>query len=116
MIATKNTVKCWTGYTNLEKFADDYLSRGWSVIPVQHKGKQPTLKDWTQSQITLDTLDKHFKAEPRNIGICLGEASGGLVDVDLDVPAVQPHTGSTFARGSIGENPIATRRNPPARA
>ena len=54
-------------------FADDYLSRGWSVIPVQHKGKRPTLKDWTQSQITLDTLDKHFKAEPRNIGICLGD-------------------------------------------
>jgi hypothetical protein len=89
----------------LEKFADDYLSRGWSVIPVQHKGKQPTLKDWTQSQITLDTLDKHFKAEPRNIGICLGEASGGLVDVDLDWPEaaslaqyILPSTGAVFGR------------------
>ncbi len=35
-------------------------------------------------RISVDTAPRYFNGEPQNIGVILGEASGGLCDIDLD--------------------------------
>ena len=59
--------------------------RGWRVIPVNHRGKQPIGQAWQTQRLDEDGIRAAF-AVPRNSGILLGEPSGGLVDVDLDCP------------------------------
>ena len=39
---------------------------------------------WPDLRITEATLGEYFNGRPQNIGLILGKASGGLVDVDLD--------------------------------
>ncbi len=70
--------------------AYDYTADGWRVIPVPYKKKKPVLDDWQLLRLSEDDLAKHFNGHPQNIGILLGAASNGLVDVDADAPeAVQ---------------------------
>ncbi|WP_254508569.1 bifunctional DNA primase/polymerase [Anatilimnocola floriformis] len=64
--------------------ATGYLRRGYAVIPVPYRGKNPGLDGWQQLRITLDTADQHFNGAPQNIGALLGEPSGWIIDVDLD--------------------------------
>ncbi|MDZ4687103.1 MAG: bifunctional DNA primase/polymerase, partial [Planctomycetaceae bacterium] len=64
--------------------AQRYLQRGWSVIPVPHRSKNPGFKRWEQLRLTSDQLDQHFNGQPQNISVLLGEPSGWLIDVDLD--------------------------------
>lgn len=66
--------------------AQRYLERGWSVIPVPHRSKNPGFKRWEQMRLTCDELDQHFNGRPQNISVLLGEPSGWLIDVDLDHP------------------------------
>lgn len=61
-----------------------YLRRGWSVIPVPHQSKAPTVKGWQRLRISEPELPTHFNGQPMNVGILLGEPSAWLVDVDLD--------------------------------
>lgn len=62
--------------------AGAYLALGWQPIPL--RGKAPAVgdgwPDWRADPTDLAPF------AGRNVGVLLGEPSGGLVDVDLDVP------------------------------
>ena len=62
-----------------------YHRRGWRVIPVRLGEKRPVGSGWQDLRLDEDGIRREFAAL-RNIGVLLGEPSGGLVDVDLDVP------------------------------
>jgi hypothetical protein len=69
--------------------AHHYLTRGLAVLPVEYKGKRPShkgrlLTGWQHLKLTIDELPDYFNGQPQNIGVLLGEPSGGLADVDLD--------------------------------
>lgn len=87
--------------------AEVYLSRAWAIVPVPYGLKAPTLDGWQNLRLGVDDLPRYFNGHPSNIGVLLGEPSGGLIDVDLDSPeAVQlaetflPATGGIFGRQS----------------
>jgi hypothetical protein len=71
----------------IREAALEYVVRGWAVLPLKPRSKQPRPKAWTNLRIDSQEIAKHFH-EGDNIGILLGEASGGLVDVDLDCSEV----------------------------
>src|SRR5919201_1948680 len=83
-----------------------YLARGFAPVPLPHRMKRPVLPGWEQLRLTAQTLGGYFDpGRPTNVGLLLGEPSGGLVDVDLDCPeavALAPHllpqTGLTHGR------------------
>jgi len=64
-----------------------YAARGWSVIPMQQRGKRP-LVAWLEFQRRLagpDEIDAWYRRWPdANVGIVTGRVSG-LVVVDIDV-------------------------------
>lgn len=60
-----------------------YVRLGWSPIPVPRGEKNPGRTGWQTLRLREEDLASHFEANP-NIGLLTGEASGGLVDVDLD--------------------------------
>src|SRR5215204_3309480 len=68
----------------MREAATKYISNGFAVVPVED-GKKPNRPGWTQLHITEEQVSEFFTGE-QNIGLILGEPSGGLVDVDLDVP------------------------------
>jgi hypothetical protein len=87
--------------------AKEYIRRGWCPIPVARRSKAPAVLDWTQLRLTEETAPQYFSDESMNIGVLLGEPSGGLVDIDLDCPeaiaiadAFLPPTGAVFGRES----------------
>jgi hypothetical protein len=89
------------------EIATDYRRRGFCPIPVPYGEKGPKLTGWNDLRPTDEDLPELFAEEPSNIGIVLGEASGGRVDVDLDcAEALQlaqhclPHTRGVFGRAS----------------
>jgi hypothetical protein len=63
--------------------AREYIGRGWSVVPVPRGQKALNIPEWQELSLTADQVDEWFVGES-NIGILLGESSGGLADVDLD--------------------------------
>jgi replicative DNA helicase len=63
----------------------DYIGRGWLVVPVRPRAKRPVENKWQQQKITADRVSEYFKPD-FNVGVLLGDESGGLVDVDLDCP------------------------------
>jgi hypothetical protein len=66
-----------------------YLQCGYVPIPVPRVGdwKGPHLPGWQKLRPAPEDLDALFpEGEPLNIGLLLGEPSGGLIDVDLDWP------------------------------
>lgn len=84
-----------------------YMERGWAVIPIPHGQKGPAAKDWQKLRITADDAAEYFTEPNGNVGLLLGEPSGGIVDADLDcVEAMQlakyflPKTGCVFGRKS----------------
>ncbi len=67
------------------EYAGMYIDAGFGPIPVRFKGKKPTLADWPNARVGCENLDQFFPSgKDSNVGILLGEASGNLVDVDLD--------------------------------
>ncbi|MDA1129627.1 MAG: bifunctional DNA primase/polymerase [Chloroflexi bacterium] len=72
------------------EWARDYVARGWSPIPVPLKTKKAIVDGWQNLRLTQTDIPDHFNGEAQNIGVLLGEPSGGLIDIDLDAPeAVQ---------------------------
>ncbi|MCC6144994.1 MAG: DUF3987 domain-containing protein [Candidatus Hydrogenedentes bacterium] len=62
-----------------------FMKRGWSPTPIRRGQKTPVLPDWNKELLGHDDVARAFNAQS-NIGLVLGEASGGLVDVDIDHP------------------------------
>nr|MDQ5827483.1 bifunctional DNA primase/polymerase [Chloroflexota bacterium] len=64
--------------------AERYVSRGFAVVPIPLGKKSPVLEGWEGLRLSSEELPQHFNGKPQNVGILLGNPSGGLVDVDLD--------------------------------
>lgn len=84
-----------------------YVRRGWRVVPIPTRSKNPGFSGWQQLRLAEPELLNHFNGAPQNIGVLLGEPSGWLIDVDLDHPrAVEladqflPPTPAQFGRPS----------------
>lgn len=60
-----------------------YVRRGWRVVPIPRGQKAPREKDWPSVRLGEPELATRF-SNGENVGLNLGSASGGLVDVDLD--------------------------------
>lgn len=80
-----------------------YISRGWQPIPIPPRQKNPNRDGWQKERVSLTDLPR-FLGQP-NIGVLLGEPSGGLVDIDLDhpeavrlAPEFLPPTPAVFGR------------------
>lgn len=93
------------GRDSARQAAQRYVERGWSVIPVPHRSKNPGFKRWEQLRLNCEELDQHFNGRPQNISVLLGEPSGWLIDVDLDhlravalAPEFLPPTALAFGR------------------
>jgi hypothetical protein len=70
----------------IREYVLSYVRRGWRVIPLPARKKAPTFKGWQELRLEEGTVLGYFTDPDANIGVLLGEPSGGLVDVDLDAP------------------------------
>ena len=59
----------------------NYIDQGFSIIPLKAKSKQPKHTKWNITQFTESDF-----SEGDNIGVKLGEPSGGILDTDIDNP------------------------------
>ena len=68
------------------EIALSYVAQGWAPVPVPFRGKRPvsTIEDWPNLRVTEATAPDYFNGKPINVGVILGEASGELVDIDMD--------------------------------
>ena len=70
-----------------KEYAEDYLSKGYSVIPDGFKKKMPLVKSWSDYCTKRPSIDDALKwsedYDCSNISICLGEASG-IIAIDFD--------------------------------
>ena len=80
-----------------------YERRKWKPVPIDRKEKKAIGTGWQKR----DYNPAQFKDSTRNVGIQLGEVSGGLADVDLDcmeaialAPKFLPPTDAIFGRKS----------------
>jgi len=89
----------------LLEVAQAYVERGWRVVPIPFRSKNPALTGWTNLRLTAEKLPAIFNGAPGNIGVLLGAPSGDLIDVDLDcpealllAPSILPKTPAVFGR------------------
>jgi hypothetical protein len=70
-----------------EKYAEDYLRRGFLPIPVPFGKKNPGYRNWNKMRLTPEEWDQiSRRGDVLNIALLLGEPSSWLTDVDADVP------------------------------
>ena len=69
------------------------VQRGYCPIPIADRDKRPAISAWTRGTGVTepDEVEKLFDEyaltkQAGNIGLLLGEPSGGLIDIDLDHP------------------------------
>ncbi len=66
-------------------FARAYVKLGWEPLVLPAKSKKSTRK-WRNPRTWSDNeIDREF-GESSNVGVALGERSGGLIDIDFDCP------------------------------
>jgi P4 family phage/plasmid primase-like protien len=90
--------------TTIAEAAADYAARRkWKPVPVDRKTKKAKGKGWQ----TRPYSAAQFNGNAENVGVQLGEVSGGLCDVDLDsmaaigfAPEFLPPTDAVFGRRS----------------
>jgi hypothetical protein len=68
------------------RYAEGYAARGLTVVPIPEGRKRPAIPSWQTLRLRPEELGDYFNGRPQNVGILLGEPSGRVVDVDLDVP------------------------------
>jgi hypothetical protein len=85
-------------------YARAYIRRRWPPVPIPEGKKGPRISGWQNLRIAEVDAPRYFNVKC-NIGIILGEASGGLTDIDLDcleapdiAPKVLPWTAAIFGR------------------
>ena len=83
-----------------------YTRRGWRVIPIPARSKNPNRPGWQEERLDESDLPRLF-SNGQNIGVLMGEPSGWLIDVDLDRPEALiladkflPETAAIFGRPS----------------
>jgi hypothetical protein len=71
-------------------FALDYASRGWHVVDLHHKAKNPVGDGWPVRATTREeSVRQKFAQKPtRNVGILLGPRSK-LIDIEADSPEAE---------------------------
>jgi len=86
----------------VKRFFDEKLT----TFSLKHKSKKPPPEGW-RALTAGDNDIENFNKLPANVGIVLGDVSGGLVDIDLDrlsavkvAPYFLPATGWVFGRKS----------------
>jgi len=62
-----------------------FIGHGWAPTPIRPGEKAPLLADWNKNLVKREDIAHVFNSQS-NIGLVLGDASGGLVDVDIDHP------------------------------
>ena len=77
---------------------------GRTEVPIPPRLKCPVLTDWQHLRLEEQELDNHF-GDDTNIGLLLGEPSGGLVDVDCDCAEAKE-----LAEKLLPETPAVTGR------
>ncbi len=60
-----------------------YIRDGWAPIPVPAGTKNPNRDNWQTERPTIEDVPRLWN-NGQNVGVRLGEPSGGLVDVDYD--------------------------------
>jgi hypothetical protein len=96
------------------------IRRGWATVPIPLREKGPRIAGWPNLRITEADASRYFDGEG-NVGVILGQPSGGLVDVDLDCfEAVMlarthlPATRAIFGRASKPQSHWLYQVNGPA--
>jgi putative DNA primase/helicase len=91
---------------NVLWYAQQYHAAGFRPIPLHPKTKQSAHTNWPALQLPFADLSSQFTAS-QNVAVVLGEASNGLVDIDLDCPEAialapyfLPETAFVFGRAS----------------
>src|SRR5215208_4725664 len=79
--------------------AKEYIERGWSVIPVPPRTKGPGADEWQHLRINAKQVGEFF-TEESNIGVLLGEPSGGLADADMDCDEAE-HAAKTLMPNTL---------------
>ena len=104
----------------LNEYLDFYKRNFFTVIPVRLRAKAPEISAW-QNRRPKDFNPAEFGDET-NVGVVLGDASGGLVDIDLDceealilAPLFLPPTGFRFGRKSKPESHYFYRSESPGK-
>lgn len=65
-----------------------YIDSGYDITVLSPKTKRPKLKDWINITLNADDFENHGSfPNDYNVGIKLGFASDGIVDIDLDCAA-----------------------------
>ena len=95
---------------NILKVARKYTSWRWRVVPIPPREKAPRLMKWQYLHLGKLDLPEYFR-KGNNIGVLLGKASDGLIDVDLDcdeaillAPMFLPETSKVHGRKSKPES------------
>jgi hypothetical protein len=103
---TRQTEQAQASSPTRVEIALAYIRRDWAPIPIRLREKRPRNPNWPSLRITEEEAPHYFDGEG-NIGVILGQSSGGLVDVDLDCSeaialarAHLPETGAIFGRAS----------------
>ena len=71
--------------TAIADAARAYAAHGWSVIPMQPRGKRPLVvwREFQQRAATVDEIDRWYRHWPdANVGIVTGQVSGIVVRGD----------------------------------
>jgi hypothetical protein len=89
-----------------EEAAHEYATLGYVPIPIPEGRKGPSTNDWPRIAVEV-ALAGFQTVKEGNVGLRLGEAGGGLLDVDLDcaeaiaiAPAYLPATATIHGRAS----------------
>lgn len=61
-----------------------YVEEGWALVPLPRQSKSPGRKGWERVRLTMPDVVAKLAPTDANVGVLLGQASGELVDVDLD--------------------------------
>ena len=65
--------------------AQNYMRRGWYVIPVPFRKKGPVTKEWQKLRLEQEDLSRYFNGVSQNIGVLVGGPSA-IYDGDMDCP------------------------------
>lgn len=71
--------------------AVEAFRHGYQCVPIKTRSKRPVISAWPHlrwkdEDEVIEQFDKWAERDAKNIGVLLGEPSGGLIDIDLDHP------------------------------